>query len=171
MRMTRWFAPIALAAVVSVPSQAAAQLELFVAQASEGLDGESLNGFGARFNLGFPVLPVGFQLGADWFLPECGSTLGEDHKCAYAGAEANVTYAPIPVPFVTPYISGGIALRAFKPDIPSPEFETETGFALAIGGKVKPPAFPIGIFIEARKEWVGEDRDETILRAGIQIGG
>lgn len=173
MHKIRWFVPLLAAAALVLPGQARAQLPsvgVYGVHTDASLgESDGIIGAGARVTIAFPVLPIDFAVAAEWFFPDCGQIAGEDIPCGMAGAEVDVNYAPFPIPMLTPYVSAGLVLRAVKPAILDPEYETETGATIGIGVAFSPVAIPFGIFVEGRRELVFDD--QTIVRAGLQFGG
>ncbi len=125
-------------------------------QDSCGESGES-SGVGVEGGLNIPVLPLDVFGSAEWFFPNCA-------RRDLRGWSLGFNYRVLPVPLVSPYVTGGRTWRRSENGEPPGSGEGMFG---GIGIDVSLPGF--GLFTEIRYEFLSGDLAQTVMRAGFLL--
>lgn len=112
------------------------------------------NGVGAEGGLSFPVLPLDVFGSAEWFFPSCA-------RCGH-GWSLGFNYRVLPVPMVSPYVTGGRTWRRSKNGERRVSGEGMFG---GIGVDISLPGFRL--FTEMRYEFMSGDLAQTVMRVGL----
>jgi hypothetical protein len=120
---------------------------------------EASFGIGARVGLEAPLFPLSFWGTADYMFPG-----GEGASYQNFALDANFA---LPIPLLEPYVTGGYQGRRFDDGSSSDFYNGWT-----VGGGIR-FSFIVNAFLEARREFYGDDRelvgddDQWLIRLGI----
>jgi len=154
---------VLLLALVILPTSGAAQISYggHLVQAQDAFGGAG--GVGARVGVGLPLFPVTGFVSAEYFFPDCGAASG----CGLSGVSLDLNYTLLPLPVVTPYLTGGVVARRIDLGGAS-EARSETGLHAGAGVSAGVPG--MRVFGEARYEFVQAPERQFVLRLGVLLG-
>ena len=145
---------LAAVALLSAPDAAEAQLAFGVhAPMATSIGGgddlqDAAFGIGGRIGLQPPVLPVSFWGTVDYFFPG-----GEDTSYQNFALDGNFI---LPIPLLSPYVTGGYTARRFDDGSGS---DTHHGWTAGVGVNF---SFIVNAYLEARREFIGGDDDAVV---------
>ena len=143
-----------------LPAETSGQLRVgshFV-HAAESFGGAS--GVGLRAGVALPALPLDIMASWARFSPECPP---DELDCELTGLTLDANFR-IPLPFIHPYFSGGIAYRSLGPVQPGEEADA---LGAALGAGLDVALARLHLFGEARYEWVDAPEKQLLWRLGI----
>jgi len=161
---------LGLATLLLPPSPARAQFSYggHLVEARDAFGGA--RGLGARAGVSVPLLPVRAYGSAEYFRPDCGPL----ERCGFSGVSLDLNYAILPLPLVSPYLTGGLVMRRVDPAPADASGEggegafTDRGMHLGVGMTAGVSGFRL--FGEARYEFVQAPERQFVVRIGLLLG-
>ena len=155
--MRRLIVSLAVMGVLCTPHGGSGQLVrgAFGSYAVDAFDGAV--GAGVLLGVDVPILPVAAYGSATWFFVDCTG-------CSLKGWSVGVSFRPLPFPLARPYFVVGVTERSLDNPgggsvLDSSGAFTGVGLDLALTG--------LGLFAEARYEFLDGELAQPVLRAGV----
>jgi len=170
MRHLAWVVVLGLALPLMPPAPAGAQLSYggHVVEARDAFGGA--RGLGARVGVSVPLLPLRAYGTAEYFRPDCGPL----DRCGLSGVSLDVNYAILPIPLLSPYLTGGVVARRVHPGPAAADLSgdgeafSDRGVHLGVG--ITAGAAGFRLFGEARYEFVRAPERQVVMRIGLLLG-